>query len=69
MLLLGLIGFCTLVIGIAIVTARLNEKTPCDHDWAETDKGYKCTKCFRRISHQAIEKEELNEEPYIMEEA
>ena len=47
MLLLILITFSLLVILIALFTAKLNAKTPCDHNWVEDENQIRCTKCFR----------------------
>lgn len=59
MLLLILAAFSLLVIIIGLTTAKLNAKTPCDHNWVESDGELRCTKCFRVIhhAHDAIEPE------------
>jgi hypothetical protein len=49
MFLVGLIIFSVVVMTIAVVTYKLNEKTPCDHNWKEVNGGIKCSKCFRVI--------------------
>jgi len=41
--------FIVLVALIAIVTHRLNAKTPCDHTWEKHDHSVKCSKCGRNI--------------------
>jgi hypothetical protein len=69
MVLLVLLAFCTLVAGIGIITSRLNEKAPCDHEWVETHNGHKCTKCFRVISRAEVEQPMVNEDVYMLEEA
>lgn len=52
MLLSILVTFSVLVIVIGLTTAKLNAKTPCDHNWEETGDGnIKCTRCLRTI-HQ-----------------
>lgn len=47
MLLLILISFSLLVILIALFTAKLNAKVPCDHHWIEEGNKIRCTKCYR----------------------
>lgn len=41
--------FMLLVVVIAVVTHRLNAKTPCAHDWKENGQAFKCTKCGKKI--------------------
>ncbi|HVV56223.1 MAG TPA: hypothetical protein VHC47_12895 [Mucilaginibacter sp.] len=42
-------SFILLVAVIALVTNRLNAKTPCEHDWQEHDHSFKCCKCGKKI--------------------
>jgi len=37
------------VVAIGLVTYKLNEKVPCEHEWEESDNSVKCTKCNRVI--------------------
>ncbi|HJP64379.1 MAG TPA: hypothetical protein VJ844_13120 [Mucilaginibacter sp.] len=41
--------FVLLVVAIAVVTNKLNAKTPCDHNWESHDKSFKCCKCGKKI--------------------
>jgi len=41
--------FTLLVAAIAVVTHKLNAKTPCDHNWVDNDHSAKCTKCGKKI--------------------
>jgi hypothetical protein len=41
--------FILLVAAIAVVTHKLNAKTPCDHNWEERDQAVKCSKCGKKI--------------------
>jgi hypothetical protein len=50
MFILVLIVFFVLVMTIAVITAKLNAKPPCDHDWHEVDGDLRCFKCNRMIS-------------------
>lgn len=41
--------FIVLIALIAIITHRLNAKTPCDHSWEQHEHSVKCTKCGKKI--------------------
>jgi len=41
--------FILLVAVIAVVTDRLNAKTPCDHNWEQHENSVKCSKCNKKI--------------------
>jgi hypothetical protein len=41
--------FMLLVAAIAIVTNKLNTKTPCNHNWEAHDNSVKCCKCGKTI--------------------
>lgn len=41
--------FMLLVAVIGIVTAKINAKVPCDHDWHEMENTVKCSKCSKCI--------------------
>jgi hypothetical protein len=41
--------FLLLVAAIAVITHRLNAKTPCDHSWEKHDHDIKCYKCGKKI--------------------
>jgi hypothetical protein len=41
--------FTLLVAAIAVVTHKLNTKTPCDHKWENHDHTVKCSKCGKKI--------------------
>jgi hypothetical protein len=43
------LSFILLVAVIAIVTHKLNAKTPCDHQWEKHDGSVKCSKCGKKI--------------------
>lgn len=54
MLTLIFVSFVLSVLIIGVVTAKLNAKRPCDHNWVETDnQSIKCTLCNRVIRHAA----------------
>lgn len=54
--------FLLLVAIIAIVTHRLNMKTPCDHTWEKHDHEIKCYKCGKTIpDHVALDNEQVIE--------
>jgi len=38
-----------IVAAIGLVTYKLNEKAPCEHEWEESENSVKCTKCNRVI--------------------
>lgn len=41
--------FIFLVAAIAIVTHKINTKTPCNHNWEENGTTLKCSKCSKCI--------------------
>jgi hypothetical protein len=41
--------FTLIVAIIALVTNKLNAKTPCDHEWVEQENSFKCCKCNKKI--------------------
>jgi hypothetical protein len=43
------LSFILLVAVIGLVTAKLNTKTPCNHDWHEHGNTCKCSKCGKSI--------------------
>ena len=45
-----LIIFIALVIAIALITAKLNARTPCNHQWKEADGYIICGKCNKVIT-------------------
>jgi hypothetical protein len=54
--------FILLVLAIAVVTHRLNAKTPCDHTWEKHDGGIKCCKCGRKIpEHVTVNEDAFTE--------
>ena len=57
MILMILISFSVLVMVIAIVTAIMNTKSSCEHEWEEFNSYNKCSKCNRVISRGRVESE------------
>ena len=41
--------FTLLIAAIAVVTHKLNMKTPCEHSWEDHDNSFKCCKCGKKI--------------------
>lgn len=41
--------FVLLVLAIALVTDRLNTKTPCNHNWEKHENSAKCCNCGKKI--------------------
>lgn len=44
-----ILSFIVLVAVIGLVTAKLNAKTPCAHDWHEHGSKCTCSKCGKTI--------------------
>ena len=44
-----ILSFIVLVAVIGLVTAKLNAKTPCTHDWHEHGNKCTCSKCGKTI--------------------
>ena len=44
-----IISFIVLVAVIGIVTAKINAKPHCNHDWQEEGSVLKCSKCAKSI--------------------
>ena len=57
--------FFMLLVGvIAIVTNKLNTKTPCDHNWVEQGTKVNCCKCGKKIPNFAPSYNESFNEAY-----
>jgi hypothetical protein len=50
---LSFLSFMLVVAVIGIITAKINAKTPCTHEWHEDDTTHKCTKCNKSIPKYA----------------
>jgi len=56
-----ILSFIVLVAVIGLVTAKLNAKTPCSHDWQDNGTTCKCNKCGKSIPNYNYANSQLTE--------
>jgi hypothetical protein len=56
-----ILSFIVVVAVIGLVTAKLNAKAPCAHDWHEHGTQCKCSKCGKTIPNYNYSDSQLTE--------